>query len=202
MAIAIYVIRYKYRLLKLLTFFNFIVIGSFCILFALGQWKDALFGIAAIVNVLIGISQEYRSKRLLDKLALINAPKVKVVRDWQVSEIDIDEIVMDDIILLNLGDQIPVDAVVVKSRGLEVNEALLTGEIDPIRKEVDDKVLSGSMVVAGSAYIKTIIVGEQTFASRLSVDAKRFSLVHSELRAGIDRVLKWISFAIIPIMFS
>lgn len=185
---------------NLLTFFNFIVIGSFSILFALGQWKDALFGIAAIVNVLIGITQEYRSKRLLDKLALIHAPKAKVIRDWQIEDVDIDDIVMDDVILLSGGDQIPVDAVVVKSRGLEVNEALLTGEIDPIRKEVDDKVLSGSMVVAGSAYIKTIIVGEQTFASRLSVDAKRFSLVHSELRAGIDKVLKLISMAIIPIM--
>ena len=182
------------------TFFNFIVIGSFGILFTLGQWKDALFGLAAISNMIIGITQEYRAKRILDRLALINSPKATIIRDWHEHQLMVDDIVLDDIVYLQIGDQIPTDGILLRSHGLEVNESLLTGEIDPISKSIDDKVLSGSMVVAGSGYYKTTVVGEASFASRLSADAKRFSLVHSELRAGIDRVLKWISYAIIPII--
>lgn len=184
---------------NLITYFNVIVIGSFTVLFVLGQWKDALFGLAAIANVIIGVTQEYRSKRLLDKLVLLHSPKTTVIRGGQQKEVNIDDIVIDDTVFLRLGDQIPADGKVLSSDGLEVNESLLTGEVDPINKEEGDKVMSGSIVVAGSAYMKVTSVGQDSYASRLTSEAKRFSLVHSELRSGIDRVLKLISFLIVPI---
>lgn len=184
---------------NLITYFNIIVIGSFLILFFLGQWKDALFGLAAIANVIIGVTQEYRSKRLLDKLVLLHAPRATVIRDYEPHEISLDDVVLDDIVFLKIGDQVPADAEVVLSDGLEVNESLLTGEVDAIAKHVDDQVLSGSMVVAGTGYAKVINVGQESYASRLTSEAKRFSLVHSELRSGIDSVLRVISFMIVPI---
>lgn len=184
---------------NLITYFNVIVIGSFLVLFALGQWRDALFGLAAIANVIIGVTQEYRSKRLLDKLVLLHAPKATVIRDWQQEEVSLDDIVIDDTVLLQIGDQVPADAEVISSEGLEANESLLTGEVDPVPKHRGDTVMSGSMIVAGHAYVRIAKVGQDSYASRLTNEAKRFSLVHSELRSGIDSVLRVISFMIIPI---
>lgn len=184
---------------NLITYFNIIVIGSCVVLFGLGQWRDALFGLAAIASVIIGVVQEYRSKRLLDKLVLLHSPKANVVRDWQKHEIDLDDIVIDDVLFLNIGDQVPADSVVLSAHGLEANEALLTGEVDPVAKKKGDEVMSGSIIVAGNAYVRVIKVGTDSYASRLTAEAKRFSLVHSELRSSIDKVLKFISIMIVPI---
>lgn len=184
---------------NLITYFNIIVIGSFLVLFALGQWRDALFGLAAIANVIIGVTQEYRSKRLLDKLVLLHSPKTTVVRDWERHEVNLDDIVIDDTVYLQIGDQVPADGKVINGEGLEANESLLTGEVDPVPKHRGDTVMSGSMIVAGHAYIQITKVGQDSYASRLTSEAKRFSLVHSELRSGIDSVLRVISFMIVPI---
>lgn len=185
---------------NLVTYFNMIVIGSCLLLFVFGQWRDALFGIAAIANVVIGVVQEYRAKRLLDRLVLTRSPQqVRVVRGGSVQTVAIQALVPGDLLLLRTGEQVPADAVVVQSTGLEVNESLLTGEVDPISKHHDDAILSGSVIVAGSAYASTSHVGADSFVSRMTSDAKRFSLVHSELRAAIARILRWISIAIIPI---
>lgn len=184
---------------NLITYFNIIVIGSFLVLFFLGQWKDALFGLAAIANVIIGVTQEYRSKRLLDKLVLLHAPKATVIREYQPVEISLDDVVIDDIVFLKVGDQVPADARMIQSDGLEVNESLLTGEVDSVPKNENDGIMSGSMVVAGTGYAKVVNVGKESYASRLTSEAKRFSLIHSELRSGIDSVLRVISFMIVPI---
>lgn len=184
---------------NLITYFNIIVIGSFLVLFALGQWRDALFGLAAIANVIIGVTQEYRSKRLLDKLVLLHAPKATVIRDYNRLEVNLDDIVIDDTVFLQIGDQVPADGEVINAEGLEANESLLTGEVDPVPKHRGDTVMSGSMIVAGHAYIRITSVGQDSYASRLTSEAKRFSLVHSELRSSIDKVLRFISFMIPPI---
>lgn len=186
---------------NLITYFNMIVIGSCLLLFIFGQWQDALFGIAAIANVVIGVVQEYRAKRSLDRLALTHSQtlRVRVVRDGNMQTVDPQSLVLGDLVMLQTGDQVPADAAVVQSSGLEVNESLLTGEVDPIPKRLNDAVLSGSVAVAGSAYVRIRHVGADSFVGRMTADAKRFSLVHSELRAGIARILRWISIAIIPI---
>ena len=185
---------------NLLTLFNAVVGGSFLFLLILGQWKDALFGFAVIANVLIGVIQEYRSKRMLDKLSLIDQPRARVRRDGDVIEISVQDVVLDDLLELRTSDQIPADGVVLAGSSLEVDESLLTGEADPAEKGVGDTVLGGSGVTAGSARVRAVRVGSETYASRITVEARRFSLVSSELRASLNRIVRWITWALIPIM--
>ena len=185
---------------NLLTLFNAVVGGSFLLLLALGQWKDALFGFAVIANVLIGVIQEYRSKRMLDKLSLMHQPQARVRRDGEIIEISLHEVVLDDLLELRTSDQIPADGVILQCSLLEVDESLLTGEADPQDKGSGDMVLGGSGVIAGSARVRAVRVGPETFASRITLEARRFSLVSSELRASLNRIVRWISWALIPIM--
>ncbi|HEY1105942.1 MAG TPA: HAD-IC family P-type ATPase, partial [Agromyces sp.] len=167
---------------------------------ALGRWQDALFGLAAITNAAIGVVQEYRAKRSLDRLALLHAPRARVVRDGAEQVIAVREVVQDDLVVLRAGDQVTADGRVLDGVRLEVDESLLTGESEPIAKEVGDDVLSGSIVVGGEGRVRVTAVGDDAFAARLTAEAKRFSLVNSELRGSIDRILKWITWAIFPIM--
>jgi len=185
---------------NVLTLFNAIVAGSFLLLLLLGQWRDALFGFAAASNALIGVIQEYRAKKSLDHLAVLNSPLARVLRDGAVRDIDVEGVVEDDVLVLRAGDQVTADALVLDAQGLEVDESLLTGESDPVGKEAGAEVLSGSSVVSGHGRAKVIRVGPASFASRLTAEAKRFSLVHSEIRAGLNRVLRWITVALLPIM--
>ncbi len=185
---------------NVLTLFNAIVAASFLLLLLLGQWRDALFGFAAVSNALIGVVQEYRAKKSLDRLAVLNAPLARVVRDGVVQEIDVEDVVEDDVLVLRAGDQVAADAVMLDADGLEVDESLLTGESDPVLKGAGTEVLSGSSVVSGQGHATVIRVGAESFASRLTAEAKRFSLVHSEIRAGLDRVLRWITLGLLPIM--
>ncbi|KRC60965.1 ATPase [Agromyces sp. Root81] len=182
------------------TLFNGIVVTGFLLLLFLGRWQDALFGIAAITNALIGVVQEYRAKRSLDRLALLHAPRARVVRDGAEVEIDVRGVVQDDVLLLRAGDQVTADGRLFDGVRLEVDESLLTGESDPIDKDPGDRVLSGSIVVGGQGRAIVTDVGDAAFAARLTAEAKRFSLVSSELRSSIDRILKWITWAIFPIM--
>ncbi|GAA2443303.1 HAD-IC family P-type ATPase [Agromyces soli] len=182
------------------TLFNGIVVGGFALLFALGRWQDALFGFAAIANAAIGVTQEYRAKRALDRLALLHAPKARVVRDGEEQELAVREVVLGDLLVLRAGDQVTADGVVLDGLRLEADESLLTGESDPVDKLPGDRVLSGSIVVAGQGSVEVTAVGDQAFAATLTAEAKRFSLVASELRSSVDRILKWITWAIFPIM--
>lgn len=185
---------------NLLTLFNAVVGGSFLLLLALGQWKDALFGFAVVTNVVIGVVQEYRSKRALDRVAILNQPRARVFRNGSNCEIDVSSVVLDDVLVLRAGDQVLADSVVLASTALEVDESLLTGESDPIDKNVHDVVLSGSSVVAGSAYVRTIRVGVESYSTAITLEARRFSLVSSELRNSLARIIRWITWALIPLM--
>jgi cation-transporting ATPase E len=185
---------------NVLTLFNAIVAGSFILLLVLGQWQDALFGFAAVGNAVIGVVQEYRAKRALDRLTVINAPHARVLRDGAVQDIAVEAVVHDDIIVLRAGDQVSADATMIDSESLEIDESLLTGEADPVLKAPGSDVLSGSSVVAGHGRARVTRVGAESFASRLTAEAKRFSLVNSEIRNGINRILRWITWALLPIM--
>ncbi|MBG6213242.1 magnesium-transporting ATPase (P-type) [Cryobacterium sp. CAN_C3] len=185
---------------NLFTLFNAVVGGCFLILLALGQWQDALFGFAVIANVLIGVMQEYRAKRALDKLTLVYSPTARVLRACSVIDITVADVVMDDILVLRAGDQIPADATIVEARRLEIDESLLTGEVEAVDKLPGDEVLSGSGVVAGSGTARVIRVGANSFAHQVTSEARRFSLVNSELRNALNRIVRWISWALLPLM--
>lgn len=185
---------------NLLTLFNLVVGGAFLILLLLGQWRDALFGIAVVSNILIGTIQEFRAKRTLDKLTLLHQPKARVFRNHNEVEIDVKDIVLDDLLILRIGDQVLADATVVSTEALEVDESILTGESDPVLKSGKDRVLAGSAVVGGHALVRVDAVGAETYASALTLEARRFSLVSSELRSAIGKIVKWISYALIPFM--
>jgi len=184
---------------NVVTRFN-ILLGALLlvVLIVLQEPRDALFGIVLVTNSAIGIVQELRAKRTLDRLELLAAPRVRVVRLGQVTELPLDQIVVDDLIDLRPGDQLAVDGVVVLSTGLEIDESLLTGESDPVAKELDDGCLSGSFVAAGSGRYRATRVGADSYAAKLAQAAKRFTLVRSELRDGIDRILGLVSWVVVP----
>ena len=185
---------------NLFTLFNAVVGGSFIILLILGQWRDAIFGVIVIANIGIGVVQEFRSKRTLDRLALISAPLARVRRGGKTLDVATDQVVLDELLVLRTGDQVPADATVVSSDGLDLDESLLTGESDPVLKEVGDEVMSGSSVVAGFGLARVTLIGPESYASRITLEAKRFSLVSSELRNALARLIKWISWALIPLV--
>jgi cation-transporting ATPase E len=170
------------------------------ILVAVREPRDALFGIVMVTNAGIGIVQELRAKATLDRLALLTIPKAKVVREGQSVEIDLEDIVLDDLVELRAGDQLPVDGVVLSARGLEVDESLLTGESDPILKDIGDTCLSGSFVSAGIGRYQATRIGTEAYAAKLAKEAKRFTLVRSELRDGIDWILAGVSWAVGPVI--
>ena len=167
-------------------------------LVVLREPRDALFGIVLVANALIGIVQELRAKRTLDRLELLTAPTARVLRAGSLVDIAVDEIVVDDIVELRSGDQLAVDGLVVAASGLEINESLLTGESDPVRKDIGDRGLSGSFVAAGSGRYRVTEVGGDAYTVKLALEAKRFTLVRSELRDGIDWMIGAIGWAVIP----
>ena len=185
---------------NLLTLFNAVVGGAFLVLLILGYWKDALFGIAVITNVLIGVIQEYRSKRILDKLTILSKSPVLVRRSGVTELIAIEEVVLDDLIEIKSGDQLCADVVVVSTNGLELDESPLTGEAEPVSRLEGDELLSGSIVTSGSALVKVIRVGANTYSSKLVSEARVFSKVSSEIRRALDKVIVWISWALAPVI--
>jgi cation-transporting ATPase E len=178
--------------------FNFLLGSLLVVILAVQEYRDALFGIVLVLNALIGIVQEVRSKRALDRLALLNAPRANVRRDGAVLEIATREIVLGDVIVLAPGDQITVDGEILAAVGVEIDESLLTGEADPVDKSVGDPVMSGSFVAAGSGVMVATKVGAASYASTLSSEAKRFSLVRSELRNGINTIIRFVGYLMIP----
>ncbi|NKZ01246.1 HAD-IC family P-type ATPase [Nocardiopsis alborubida] len=178
---------------------NAMVAVLFSIIAVIGPVQDGLFAMVILFNTLIGIVQELRAKRTLDKLAIVNAARPRVVRDGATVRVATQEIVLDEVLEVGVGDQIVVDGTVTWAGGLEVDESLLTGEADPVVKRPGDTVMSGSFVVAGTGRFRATKVGRHAYAARLAEEASRFSLVHSELRSGINRILTWITYALFPI---
>jgi cation-transporting ATPase E len=183
---------------NVLTRFNAIVAALMAVVIALGEWRDALFGFVMVLNLVIGVTQEWRGKATLDRLSLISAPTVAVWRDGERQEIASQDVVIDDVFELEPGDQVVVDGVVLSSDGLAVDESLLTGESVAVDKADGDAVMSGSFVVAGGGVVRASAVGEDSYAARLTKEAKRFSSPKSETAKGIDRILKFVTWAIGP----
>ena len=168
------------------------------IVLATGSVINGLFGILIVANSAIGIIQELRAKQTLDKLAIVGQAKPLVRRQSGTRAVMPSEVVLDDIIELGPGDQIVVDGAVVEETNLEVDESLLTGEADPIDKDVGDTVMSGSFVVAGSATYRASKVGREAYAAKLAEEAAKFTLVKSELRSGISNILQFITYLLVP----
>ncbi|MCB0916364.1 MAG: HAD-IC family P-type ATPase [Actinobacteria bacterium] len=183
-----------------LTSFN-LVIGSLWILMIVAQApiQDSLFGIVIIVNSAIGIIQEWRAKRTLEKLSLVGEAKPVVRRDGESVAIRPSEIVLDDVIELGVGDQIVVDGTMLSAIGLEADESLLTGEADPVAKHAGDEVMSGSFVVAGSGLMRATAVGEDAYATQLASEARKFTVTRSELMSSIMRFVRIMTYVLIPL---
>jgi cation-transporting P-type ATPase E len=163
-----------------------------------GSVINGAFGLLIIANSAIGIIQELRAKQTLDKLAIVGQTKPLVRRQSGTTAVPPSDVVLDDIIELGPGDQIVVDGEVVEDANLEVDESLLTGEADPIAKDPGDQVMSGSFVVAGSGAYRATKVGREAYAAKLAEEASKFTLVNSELRTGINKILQFITYLLIP----
>ena len=181
------------------TVFNGLLLTLLVIILATGQWQNGLFGGVIVANSAIGIVQELRAKRTLDRLAILNAPRARVVRDGVEVETEVAGVVADDLLDLRAGDQVPADGVVHESAGLEIDESLLTGESDPVAKSVGDDVRSGSIVVAGHGRFQATAVGAEAYATKLAIEARRFTVTRSELVAGTNRLLRWISVLLVVV---
>ncbi len=180
------------------TRFNALLGALLVVILIVGPYQDALFGFVLVGNTLIGIVQELRAKRTLDRLAVLTAPKARLVRDGTVRQLPVWSVVLDDVLELQPGDQVVVDGVVLDSQGLEVDESLVSGESEPAEKRAGDGVLSGSFVAAGSGRYRATRVGREAYAVRLAEEARRFELTKSELRAGIDRILQLVTWVLVP----
>jgi cation-transporting P-type ATPase E len=181
------------------TRFNAILGTLFVAILVIGPVQDALFGFVILINTVIGIGQELRAKQTLDRLAILGQARPRVRRDGEVAALPPAEVVLDDLVELRPGDQLVVDGVVRAATGLEIDESLLTGEADPVAKRPGDGVLSGSFVVAGAGSYRATKVGDEAYAARLAQQAGRFTLTDSRLRAGIDQLLKWITWLFAPV---
>lgn len=180
------------------TIFNAILASAVVVVLAVGSWKDAVFGFVLLLNTLTGTIAELRAKRALDNLAVLAAPTAHVIRDGEAKDIEVSQVVLGELLQLRSGDQVPADGQVLSSNGCEIDESILTGESVAVRKHENDEVLSGTTVIGGSARIRVTAVGEHSYANRLAVEARKYSVVTSELQEGTNRVLTWISWVIVP----
>ena len=189
---------------NVLTRFNAIVGALAAVVLVTGHPQDALFGLVIVANTGIGVVQELRAKRTLDRLAVLGEEPARVVRDGAETALRPPDIVLGDLILIGPGDRVMVDGEVTDGPrgagpGLEVDESLLTGETDPVTKKPGDQVLSGSFVVSGSGAFTATRVGRRSYAAQLEDEASVFSLARSELMAGINRFLRLITWVIVPV---
>ena len=184
---------------NLVTRFNVLIVILAGIVAVVGDLIDLTFAFVMVLNAGIGIFQEVRAKRTLDRLTVMVTSDVTVVRDGQRHEVPVADIVLGDCVCLVIGDQVPIDGDVLECDGFEVDESSLTGEADPVAKGVGDEVRSGSAVVAGSASIVATRVGDDAWICKLESQAKEFDPAHSELRNGIDQILRLVSWLIPPL---
>lgn len=181
-----------------LTFFNFLNLVLLVMILMVGSIKNAFFVCIIIINTLIGIVQEIRAKKTIDQLAILTARKSVVIREGKKWTVPTEELVLDDLVCLKTGDQVPADARILEG-GLEVNESLLTGESDNLPKNQGDELFSGSFVTAGEACCQIIHVGKDNYASQITSEAKEFKRHNSELRNSLNAILKVISIIIVPL---
>lgn len=180
------------------TIFNAILASAVVVVLVVGSWQDAVFGFVLLLNTLTGTIAELRAKRALDNLAVLAAPAAHVIRDGEAKDIEVSQVVLGELLELRSGDQVPADGQVLSSNGCEIDESILTGESVAVRKHENDQVLSGTTVIGGSARIRVTAVGEHSYANRLAMEARKYSVVTSELQEGTNRVLTWISWVIVP----
>lgn len=183
----------------LMTLFNLIIGVCALIIIVLGRWLDLLFAVAAVANVIIGLIQEYSAKRKLDAIALLHQDYIRVLRDGMIIEVHREQVVLDDVVELRRGDQVPADGVVLSAVGLDLDESMLTGESEAVSKRRGDPVLSGTGVLAGSGRFVVTAVGERAHAVRLAAEAKKYLKINSEIRRALERIAFWLSLVLVPI---
>ncbi len=181
------------------TLFNGIILVFFILILSQGLFADALFGLIAIVNSAIGIRQEIKAKETLDELALLVAPRAQAIRDGEPIELTGDELVPGDVVRVEPGDQLVADGEVIDSRGLTVDESLLTGEADGIAKRAGDRMLSGAYCVSGSGHYELDAVREDSYAAKVAGEAKAFRHPPSPLQEEVNRVLWATSIVLVPL---
>jgi cation-transporting P-type ATPase E len=181
------------------TLFNAIIGVFFVLILSLGLFADAVFGLIAIVNSYIGIRQELKAKRTLDELAVLVAPHAKVVRDGATVSLLAEELVPGDVVRVEPGDQLVADGEVIRTRGMTLDESLLTGEADGVRKGLGERVLSGSFCIAGSGYYEVDAVREESYAGRLAGEARAFRHPPSPLQGEVNRVIVACTYAMAPL---
>ncbi len=186
---------------NIFTRFNALLGVLYIVILWVGAPQDSLFGMIIIFNALIGIIQELRAKWTLDRLALVMSSQCRVVRNGTVLTIPTNKIVLDDIIELKSGEQAPVDGALVEGINVEVNESLVTGESEPVVKKIGDAIYSGSYVAAGTCCFQAVHIGEHAYARRLANAVREFTLAKSELRLGINKILKYITWILVPAGF-
>ena len=181
------------------TLFNLVNVVLGALIITTGSYKNLLFLGVAIINTAIGTIQEIQAKRQIDKMSILAATRATVIRNSQVEKVELEQLVMDDMVILKRGDQIPVDGTVVATNGLESDESPLTGESRPIAKKVGDTLLSGAFVVSGQATMQVTAVGDATFAAKLALEAKAEKASQSQLLATINRIIRVLTYVLIPI---
>ncbi len=186
-------------LANVLTLFNGIILVFFILVLSQGLWADALFGVIAIINSAIGIRQEFKAKETLDNLALLVSPQAEVIRDGHQLELHADELVPGDVIRVKPGDQLIADGPVISSRELTVDESLLTGESDGIRKERGDRMLSGAFCISGSGHYEIDAVRRDSHAEKIAGEAREFRHPPSPLQTEVNRILWATTIIMVPL---
>ena len=186
---------------NIFTFFNLLGLLMFVLMLACGSYENMMFVVIILANTAIGIVQEIRSKRTIEKLSIVHEPTLLVVRDGNQATVNAQDVVLDDVVIYNAGKQIVADSVVIDGM-IEVNESLLTGESVPVKKHEGDTLYAGSFVVSGSCYARTTSVGADNYVEQLSSQVKQFKKPNSELMTGITTIIKIISWIIFPIGFG
>lgn len=181
------------------TLFNFVNLALGALIVTTGSYKNLLFLGVAVINTAIGTIQEIRSKRQIDQMSLLAASQVTAIRDGKQVKLDQEDIVLDDVLILKRGDQLPVDGVVLATSGAEVDESPLTGESKPITKQLDDELYSGSFLVSGQITMQVTAVGEDTFTSKLALEAKSEKATQSQLLDTINRIIRVLTYVLIPL---
>ena len=182
-----------------ITLFNFIHLILFILVLTTGSIANASFVLAILFNTIIGIYQEIKAKRIIDKLKIVSSLKVTVIRDGEKKEILPEEIVLDDILYLKSGDNLVVDAEIVESSNLEVDESIITGESDIILKKPNEKLISGSIIISGTGYARVTSINRDTYANKLINEASKDNTNSSYLMKNINNILKVVTILIIPV---
>ena len=181
------------------TLFNGIIFAAMVLVLITGSWRDAVFGFVIIINTGIGIVTELRAKRTLDKLSILVASEFLVRRDGRDVEVPHNEIVLDDLLWIRAGEQVPADGQIIQTWGLELDESMLTGESRTVRHKVGEQVYSGATAVSGMALVKVNAVGSHSYAATLTAQAKVYKKTVSDLNKGINTILKFMTFLVVPL---